>query len=183
MQISEKALKVISMLNEAIGKSITGVSFVSVRNYSNKNGEVANHLINIGMSYEKTKQKDIAFLENIDFSKYEFKSELSVIEEARKALIASFIKPNENRSNGQIEAYYTIIPGALKVHKETGFVYIYGYREQKTIITQGTYKSVKSADLTIAKDELRKLLKTGKFTQFSLEIGNELRANKETLEL
>ena len=182
LEINQKALKVINMLNQAVNKSITGVSFVSIRNYKNASGEVSNNLINIGISYEKAKQKDIAFLENIDFSNYQFKSELSVLEQAKNELIASFIKPNENRSNGQIDAYTPIVSG-LKVHNETGLLYIYGYRENKTILIEGTYKSVNSSKLTIAKNELRKLLKTGKFTQYSIEIGNEIRANGETIEL
>jgi hypothetical protein len=60
---------------------------------------------------------------------------------------------------------------------------VYGYREQKTVLVKGEYKTVKSAALTIAKNELRKLLKTGKFTQYSLELGNTIKANGETLEL
>lgn len=180
--ISQKALKVILTLKSATSKSVTGVSFVSIRNYTNKFGEVSNNLINVGANYEKAKQKDIAFLENINFSDYEFKSDLSLLDEARKVLIASFIKPDENRSNGQINAYTHIVSG-VKVHNETGMLYIYGHRENKQILTNGEYPIVKSKPLTIAKDELRKLLRTGKFTQYALEIGNEVRANGETLEL
>ena len=180
--ISQKALKVILTLKSATSKSVTGVSFVSIRNYTNKFGEVSNNLINVGANYEKAKQKDITFLENINFSDYEFKSDLSLLDEARKVLIASFIKPDENRSNGQINAYTHIVSG-VKVHNETGMLYIYGHRENKQILTNGEYPIVKSKPLTIAKDELRKLLRTGKFTQYALEIGNEVRANGETLEL
>jgi hypothetical protein len=180
--ISQKALKVILTLKSATSKSVTGVSFVSIRNYTNKFGEVSNNLINVGANYEKAKQKDITFLENINFSDYEFKSDLSLLDEARKVLIASFIKPDENRSNGQINAYTHIVSG-VKVHNETGVLYIYGHRENKQILTNGEYPIVKSKPLTIAKDELRKLLRTGKFTQYALEIGNEVRANGETLEL
>lgn len=182
LTVSEKALKVITTLKKATDKSITGVSFVSIRNYTNKFGEVSNNLINIGASYENAKQKDIVFLENINLSEYEFKSDLSLLDEARKELIASFIKPDENRSNGQKEAYTHIVKG-VKVHNETGVLYVYGYREKKEILTNGIYPTVKSKPLTIAKDELRKLLRTGKFTQYALEIGNEIRANGETLEL
>ena len=180
--LSEKAIKVILNLKSATDKSVTGVSFVSIRNYTNKFGEVSNNLINVGANYEKAKQKDIAFLENINFSDYEFKSNLSLLDEARKVLIASFIKPDENRSNGQINTYTHIVSG-VKVHNETGVLYVYGYRENKQILTNGEYPIVKSKPLTIAKDELRKLLRTGKFTQYALEIGNEIRANGETLEL
>lgn len=180
--ISPKVLQVISLLNKAVKSSPTGVSFVSIRNYTNKSNEISNNLINIGASYAKAKQADIEFLENIDLTAHNFKSELSLLETAKAELIAAFIKPDENRSNGQIEAYTPICSG-LKVHNESGLLYIYGYREQKTVLQKGEYKTVNSRPLTIAKDELRKLLKTGKFTQYAIEIGNEIKAKGETLEL
>jgi hypothetical protein len=181
LQISAKAASVIKTLKAATDKSVTGVSFVSIR-YTNKSGEVSNNLINIGASYENAKRKDITYLENIDTTAHEFKSAPDLIESARVALIEAFLKPDENRSNGQKDAYTQIVPG-VKVHNETGLLYVYGYREQKTVLVKGEYKTVKSAALTIAKNELRKLLKTGKFTQYSLELGNTIKANGETLEL
>ena len=177
-----KALAVITTIKRALEKSITGVSFVSIRNYTNSHGEVSNNLVNVGASYTNAKAKDIEFLENLDFSKHNFKSPNTLIEEARKELIASFIAPDKNRSNGQIEAYTTIFSG-VKVHNETGVLYVYGYRENKTVLIEGVYPHVNSKPLTIAKNELRKLLRTGKFTQFALEIGNEVRTNGEILEL
>jgi hypothetical protein len=182
LQISAKAASVIKTLKAATDKSVTGVSFVSIRNYTNKSGETSNNLINVGASYERAKQNDIAFLENLDATAHEFKSAPDLIESARIALIEAFLKPDQNRSKGQTDAYTHIVPG-VKVHNETGLLYVYGYREQKTVLIKGEYKTVKSAALTIAKNELRKLLKTGKFTQYSLELGNTIKANGETLEL
>jgi len=180
--ISQKAVAVINTIRKATEKSVTGVSFVSIRNYANKSGEVSNNLLNVGASYEKAKQKDIDFLTNLNVSEYEFKSELSIIEEARKELLASLIKPDENRSVGQLNAYTNIVKG-VKVHNETGVLYVYGYRERKELLVKGEYKEVKSKPITIAKNELKKLMRTGKFTQYALEIGNKVRANGETLEL
>lgn len=184
--ISTKALQVIKAVKEAVEKSITGVSFVSVKNYTNSKGEVSNNLINIGIKYESAKKKDIAFLNELNIEKavkeFGLKSEISLLEQARKDLMVSFIKPEVNRSNGQKDAYTVIFEG-VKVHNTTGVLYLYGYREQKTVIQKGEYKEVNSKPLTIAKDELRKLLKTGKFVNFALEIGNTLRLNGETLEL
>jgi hypothetical protein len=182
IEVSIKALQVITNLKKATEKSITGVSFVSIRNYTNKQGETSNNLINVGASYAKAKQKDIEFLENLKASEHTFKSTPELIETARVELIKAFLNPDENRSQGQTDAYTNIVPG-VKVHNETGVLYVYGYREQKTILKAGEYKEVKSAALTIAKNELRKLLRTGKFTQYALEIGNEIKANGETLEL
>lgn len=184
--ISTKALQVIKAVKEAVEKSITGVSFVSVKNYTNSKGEVSNNLINIGIKYESAKKKDIAFLNELNIEKaiaeHGLKSDKSLLEEARKDLMVSFIKPEVNRSNGQKDAYTVIFEG-VKVHNTTGVLYLYGYREKKDVLVKGVYPIVNSKPLTIAKDELRKLLKTGKFTQYALEVGNTLKLNGETLEL
>jgi len=136
LTISSTARKVINALNKAVKASPTGVSFVAINKYTNSSNEVSNNLINIGASYANAKKSDIEFLENLKFSDYEFKSELSVLETAKAELIAAFIKPDENRSKGQIEAYTTICSG-IKVHNETGVMYVYGYRQNKTILQTG----------------------------------------------
>jgi len=182
MNVSTKAIEVINLVKNAVSKSLTGVSFFSIKNYTNSNGEISNQLINVGINYEKSKQADIVFLENIVFADHQFKSNLADLTVAKAELIAAFIKPNENRSNGQIDAYTTIFSG-VKVHNETGVLYVYGYRQNKTVLVDGVYPTVKSSAKTIAKNELRKLLKTGKFTQFAIEVGNTLKANGETIEL
>ena len=183
MNISTKALQVINTIKNAVSKSITGVSFVSIKDYTNKQGEVSNNLINVGIKYESAKAKDIEFLQSLNINEHNFKSSFALIEEARHILIDAFKNPDVNRSNGQIDAYTPIFAG-VKVHNETGVLYVYGYRESKTVLIQGEpKKAVKSAPLTIAKDELRKLLRTGKFTQYALEVGNTIKANGETLEL
>ena len=182
LSISDKANKVINLVKQAVSNSITGVSFFSIKNYTNKQGEVSNSLINVGINYAKSKLQDIEFLENINLKDYTFKSPLDLINDARLDLIVSFLSPDENRSNGQINAYTPIFAG-VKVHNETGLLNIYGYRVNKTVIKEGVYKEVKSSDKTIAKNELRKLLKTSKFTQYSIEVGNTIKASGETIEL
>ena len=181
--IKEKSspIQLIVALKKAIEKSPTKVSFVSIKGYKNKNGEVANHLINIGASYLKAKEKDIQFLTELDINSFDSKLDKPLLEQAKTELISSFNKPEKNRSEGQINAYTTIIPG-VKVHNESGVIYIYGYREKKEIITEGTYPVVNSTPLTKAKNELRKSLKTGKFTQYALNEVSSIRANGETLE-
>jgi len=183
IEISNKALQVIGLVKNAVSSSLTGVSFFSVKNYENSNGEVSNQLINVGINYEKSKQQDIEFLRNLDVTTLQgVKSNVVDLEKAKTELILAFEKPNENRSNGQKDAYTTIFSG-VKVHNETGVLYLYGYRVNKTVLVEGVYKEVKSSALTIAKNELRKLLKTGKFTQFAVEVGNTLTAKGETIEL
>jgi hypothetical protein len=117
----------------------------------------------------------------LDINSFDSKLDKTLLEQARTELIASFIAPEKARSEGQTNAYTPIIDG-VKVHNETGVIYVYGYREKKEILTEGNYPVVNSKPLTIAKNELRKKLSTGKFTQYSIEEISSVRANKETLE-
>lgn len=184
IEVSEVATKVINLAKLAIQKSPNGVSFVSIRNYTNQYGEISNQKINVGASYENAKKSDIETLEKLDITNAEngFKSSVLMLEKARVELIEAFIKPNENRSKGQTEAYTNICKG-IRVHNQTGLLYLYGYRINKTVLLSGTYPTKNSRELTIAKDELRKLLKTNKFVNFSLQVGNELRMAGDTLEI
>ena len=69
----------------------------------------------------------------------------------------------------QTDAYIQIGKG-LKLHKETGLLHIFGFKNQKKILKAGTYKEVKSSDKTLAKKEITKVLKlrSGKFHTFKL---------------
>lgn len=180
--ISDVATNVINLVKKALSNSPTGVTFFSVKNYTNKFGEVSNQKINVGTNYGKMKLKDIETLQNLDITKMQWKSSMVDIEIARTALIEAFISPDKARSEGQTDAY-TVISNGIKVHNETGVLYLYGYRVRKTVLVEGIYPTVKSSASTIAKNELRKLLRTNKFVNFGLEVGNELTASGKTLSL
>lgn len=112
----------------------------------------------------------------------QWQSAMVDIEIARTALIEAFIAPDKARSEGQTDAYTTITNG-VRVHNDTGKLYIFGYRVSKTVLVEGVYKTVNSSKQTIAKNELRRLLKTSKFVNFSIEVGNSLTASGDTIEL
>ena len=173
MEISQIAQKVIDNINRAIDKSPTGVTMVSIREYQNSNGEISNNIVNIGASLENAKNKDIEFLKG--------KTGSTEIEEiARLELIKSLESPNANRSKGQIDAYTTIAKG-IKVHNATGEIYVFGLRMKKEIVQPGTYPIVNSKELTIAKNILRKDLKSSKFTQFKISEISEIRIAGEEI--
>ena len=182
LEINQKALTLIVALNMAKQKSRNGISFLSVKNYENSKGEIANHLLNVGIKYENAVKADVAFLQKLDIQNHVFTSTPELIETARLELIESFLKPNENRSNGQINAY-THIGNGIKVENNTGFLHVYGYREKKDVIINGNYPTVNSKPLTIAKNELRKLLRTGKFVNFILKSNVQINVNKQTITL
>lgn len=181
--VSSKAAEVINLARKAVSVSPTGVSFFHLLNYkSTESGEVANHLINVGVSYENAVAKDINFLASLDVRAFEWKSPITDIEFAKSELLASLIKPNQNRSEGQKDAY-TVIMGGVKVHNETGLLYVFGYSVKKEVLVEGTYKQVKSSSLTIAKNEIRKFMKSTKYRQFKIDVGNQLKCVGETVEI
>jgi hypothetical protein len=172
------ALQVIANLTNALAKSPTGVSFVSIKGYTNSYGEVSNNVVNVGASLSNAKTKDIETLQSLDVTALNGDSIL--LEKARVELINSFIAPNENRSNGQIDAY-TIIAKGIKVHNQSGEIYVFGLRNSKSVLAEGIYPIVNSRPLTIAKNSLKKNLKSSKFTQFKLSATSVIKANGEEL--
>jgi hypothetical protein len=172
------AIQVITNLSKVLAKSPTGVSLVSIKGYTNSYGEVSNNLVNVGASLTNAKAKDVITLQSLDVTTLGGDSIL--LEKARVELINSFVNPNENRSQGQIDAY-TIVAKGIKVHNETGEIYIFGLRNSKTIIEQGVYPIVNSRALTLAKNQLKKDLKSSKFTQYKLSSTSVIKLNGEEL--
>ena len=113
---------------------------------------------------------------------HEWKSDMVTIAKAKADLIKSLINPDAVRSQAQADTYTHICKG-VKVHNETGVLYVYGNRVNKVIRKEGVYKSKNSSALTIAKDEIRKLLKTNKFRMFIMAEAKSFKANGETLEI
>ena len=179
-------VKVASAIQKAIAATPTGVSFIRIKDYLSKtSGEIAHHLVNVGVSFAKAKEKDIEFLKNLDvLLLMDMKSTKPMLEIARVELLNSLISPDENRSQAQADAYTHIesIQG-VKIHNETGIVYVYAMTVSKEIVTKGTYKTVNSSEKTIAKNELKKLLKSTQYRQFLIPNITAIKANGDTLEL
>jgi hypothetical protein len=152
-----------------IKNSPTGVSFVSVKEYENKSNEISNYLINVGVSLENAKSKDIEYLENLDVKTLKTDIDFDLLNEAKIALIEALKKPNQNRSNGQKNAYTTISKG-IRLHNETNRLHVYGFFVKKDVIVKGVYKTVNSRPLTIAKNYLRKGMKSTKFRTMILQM-------------
>ena len=181
--MSPKAEKLINMVKSAIRNSPTGVSFFSVQHYVNQSGEEATHTFNIGASYDKAKAKDIQFLKNLDvLTLTDCVSSKVLLEQARVKLLDAFLSPNKTASFAQQDAY-THIASGVKVHNETGKLYIYGLRVNKVIHKEGVYEKTNKKPLTIAQDEIKKHLKTAQFRQFIVSECEGVKGNGQTIEI
>ena len=147
-------------------KEIKGVSFVSVT-YVNQQNEKHQTLFNVGVDYEKAKQKDIEYLKELDVSVLNSSIDVELLEEAREELLNNFQNPSKNRSEG-IKNAYAHLGSGLKLHKDKGTLFVYGMKVKKTVLEEGDKKEDTRKPLTKAKDEIRKHLKTSQYRQYEI---------------
>ena len=160
-------------------KEITGVSFVSVT-YINQQNEKHQTLFNVGIDYQRAKQKDIEFLKQLDITTMKSHLDNELLETAKIVLLESFIKPSANRSEGITNAY-THLGNGLKIHNETQTVYVYGMKVHKRIIEEGIKQEDTRGDLTKAKDAIRSLLKSTQYRQFKIESSLQYKISGDTI--
>jgi len=167
---------------------ITTPRFISIKNYGNKYGEVSNYIINLGISHKDLLNRDLIFLSFM--SPQDFEMPTIAQQHAQIAydeLIKSLKKNTSNNieehttaSVAAIETYTTIAPN-VKIHNETGDIYITGYVIRKTVITPGNYPSRNKRAKTIAKDSMRKFFRTSKHRQFILKNITNIKLNGKEL--
>jgi hypothetical protein len=160
-------------------KEITGVSFVSVT-YINQQNEKHQTLFNVGIDYQRAKQKDIEFLKQLDVTTMKSYLDDELLKTAKIALLESFIKPSTNRSEGITNAY-THLGNGLKIHNETQTVYVYGMKVHKRIIEEGIKQEDTRGELTKAKDAIRSLLKSTQYRQFKIESSLQYKISGDTI--
>lgn len=179
--LSNQAETIAETIKSALNKSLTNVTFCSVRGYVNDEGEKADYLINIGVNYQTAKQKDIKFLTELDVTTMQWNCPMVDIIKAQTELLNSLIKPSEVRSQGQKDAYIHLNE-ALKLHADTLELYVFGSKVKKTVTEAVDYGADTRKPLTKAKDEIRQLLKSTKYRQFKFKLdGMKMRTNGEEL--
>lgn len=159
--------------------------FVSIRNYANSKGEVADYIINGNITYQNIKNNDnkklhecteeilqqVANDKNID---------IAIVRNALAELIDSSDRnlnsDSDNRtaqSLAQSDAYINLGKG-LKMNKETKNFHLDGLIVTKKVIVEGTYPQVASRSKTIAKRTIEKTLElqAPKYRSFIIEEGH-----------
>lgn len=151
---------------------IRGGCFANLVDYTNNNGEVANHRINLGMNYGQAKTDDYATVKSAiatDIATLVGFPLPMVMDTLIK--IENSLNPNAEQSargKAQTDAYEKI-NGCVKYHTEKKAYYIYAYRVSKTVTVQGTYKGEQSEDARCRKAVEKALnLKTAKYGNFKL---------------
>lgn len=161
-----------------------GCGFVSLQ-YRNKQGELSKRLMNIGAEVANAKKDDlktiangITYVPSINYTK-------AVWDIGMAEMKQSCIKnPNENYSNGQLNAYAKLNEenGSVRYNFNTQQIYLFGKSEHKEILEHGVYKAVKSSAKTLAKKEIGKALKNTKFRTLILSnLCGTVKVNKQII--
>lgn len=161
--------------------ALGSVKFMSIRNYTNKQGEISNYTLIAAFEYAKAVQKDIKRLQAVSYE--------GLKEIARRELLESFLK-NQNddtrsaQSQAQIDAYVKLGANS-RVHIDTKTILVWAFVRKKVVLVKGEYKSVNHQAKTIQKDLIKKELRlsTDRFRQFKLEKITSSAMQGETLEI
>lgn len=169
-----------------VAKTIKGTSYVGIRNYENKQGEVSNQTIIAGITYENCLLNDFKVLQENQNKIFEVLGkdhENELIEKAYKNLYDSLEKRLSSEeikealrqqndktimlSDAQKDAYVHITKG-IKVNKETNQIHVFGLVQRKTVLKAIEYKQTKSRELTIVQNKIKKLceFKQDKYRNF-----------------
>jgi hypothetical protein len=163
-----------------------GVGFISLQYRSKESNELSKCLYNIGAKFENAVKSDIDTLnegvEYVESDKYTKADWDLALAESKQSLIA----PNENRSNGQKNAYVSLNESnnGLKLNYSTLEVYLFAKQESKVVLEQGVYKVVNSKAKTIAKNVIKKNLKSAKFRTLILKnVAGSVKVNKQIINI
>lgn len=177
-------------------ESLKGAKFISINGYESvATKEIANHIVNVNISVYNAKLADFERLEQckeIDLLKISISSGIAIDickTALNELLISSAKNLSENKedrtaqSKGQTNNYIFITP-AIRLHKDTMNIHIFGQTIKKIVLVKGNYKIVKSNDKTLAKNAIKKYLelRSDKFRDFLVGNINNIKIDGETLE-
>lgn len=167
-------------------KTIKGTSFIGIRNYANKQGEVSNQTIIAGITYENCLINDFKVLqENKDkvfgILQKDYSTELvetaynNVYVSLEKRLSSDEVKEALRQQNdktiglsdAQKDAYIHLTKG-VKLHIETMQLHVFGLVARKTVLVPIEYKQTNSRELTLVQNKIKKLceFKQDKYRSF-----------------
>lgn len=149
--------------------------FVTVLYRSKESGELARHTINLNVKRERCLRRDVAVLSAL-------RPTLAGLDAiAADELLASMRETLETgRNSAYTKAGYYAAEGNGNVQVSVKDVaYVRGYVVRKEVVEAGSYKTVKSAPKTIAKNKLRKLLRNTKVREYRISPENFVMARAE----
>jgi hypothetical protein len=174
----------ISEVTGLLGKG-KGAKFANIVYRVKRNNELARYRIILGAHTDKLYQKDIEKLTALIptlTDLVELEAAYAILNSRNESLIVG-IGNNSAYTNADTYVQADGIPG-VKIHKETGCLYVTGLVEEKTVLEAGEpEKPVKSRPLTIAKRKIEKTLPSGRFRQLIIKNVSRLACNGDVIEM
>jgi hypothetical protein len=157
----------------------TGDSRFASLTYTNQHGETSKYLLHLNVKYLKVLARDLKVLGSL-------KTESEIEEQARQKLTASLqlsLETKGHNPNYTKDGYYTRLVHGVKYHDDQ--LYVNAFVVSRTVIKAGFYPTVNHKPLTVAQNKLKKLLKSGSFREFKIDMNqiDEVKANGKTLEI
>ncbi len=186
---------------------VSGAKFISLKDYnSNKsdNTELANHLVNIGISYQNMLNKDSITLHTYDidtikdvlrdkvlthnYGKYDLKkfaNSTNPSSEILDLLPTALIELKQADQQPKFRKNNNIkLNDVLWFNTETNNLLIFGKDVKKDVTVKGTFDKVASAPLTVAKNIIRDTLRKDNLRTFIVDnVLTSLTSKGEVLEL
>lgn len=151
-----------------------GCKFGTLTYTSKSSGEVARHTIILGMSYNELVKQSVEELVTLIATNIDSWTELQVL--AAQEVMASLEKTLTAHANGKQNDDYTkkdvyvSLGNGISLNTNDNTLQLFGLAHKKVVIVAGVFKAVKSAPLTVAKNEIRKQLSVSQFREFALDV-------------
>jgi hypothetical protein len=171
-------------------KSKKGTEFVGIKNYTNKNGEISNQTLNVGVDVLKAKKKDLESLKGLSIEQlYTLADGVNVSHEIADKAIGELLVSGTKNVSTEIENrtaasqlqtdIYTHVNKGMKVLTESGVLYVAGFVVAKTVLVKGEYKTVNKQAKTLVKDAIKKALKfkMNEYRSFMFKNANQYKIN------
>jgi len=160
---------------------LDAVKFMSIRNYTNANGETSNYTLIAAFQYQKAVEKDIVRLQRV---KYEGVKELARLEMLNALIKNQSDETRSVQSQAQLDAYVALGQNS-RIHLSTKTIMVYAFLRAKKVLVPGTYKQVNKALKTKFKEQIAKELRlsTRNFRQFKLAQISASALNGERLDI
>jgi hypothetical protein len=171
-----------------------GTKFVGFT-YTNKQDETSRYVIQVNTDEKVAIKKDLVLVPTLEYVQNE-KFDKETFETAKEEIVKSLkmslgkldetmtkaeIEKHQNRSNGQKNAYISIAPN-VQYNVEKMNVVIWAKKHQKTVLVEGVYPIVNSSAKTIAKNAIKKHMKSAQYRKFIVPNIETMKVNGDIIE-
>lgn len=160
-------MNTIQLINSIKESTNRGAKFISFAYKSKGHEETSIFTLLLGVNLKNAYKRDLKLISHI-------KTMSAVEEMARKEIVESLkdsLRLGNNPRFTQKDLYYSITRG-VRLNTETGQLHLWGFIVRKQVIEAGIFRPIKSSEKTIAKNKIRKHMKSARFRDFVLSPEN-----------